>query len=70
MMISVNMREGLLFAPVIEPEHDGAVLTGRSHELLENGDFHQVPIIIGYTSLEALLSEIPGKGQWNLVQVD
>ncbi|XP_023311383.1 acylcarnitine hydrolase isoform X2 [Anoplophora glabripennis] len=59
MMVTVNMREGLLFAPVIEAEHDGAVFTGRSHQQLENGEFHEVPIIIGYTSLEALLSEIP-----------
>nr|WCC58166.1 carboxylesterase [Pharsalia antennata] len=59
MFLSVNMREGLLFAPVVEPEHDGAVFTSRSHQQLENGDFHQVPIIMGYTSVEALLSEIP-----------
>ncbi|KAJ8920376.1 hypothetical protein NQ315_005242 [Exocentrus adspersus] len=58
--LSQNLRDGLVVAPVIEPEHEGAVLTGKSHQLLSDGQFHKVPIIIGYTSLEARLSEIPG----------
>lgn len=60
MFLTVNLRDGLIFAPVIEPEHEGALFTGRSHQMLEEGQFHDVPIIIGYTSLEALLPEIPG----------
>lgn len=60
MFATANLRDGLLFAPVIEPEHEGAILTRRSHQLLEEGHFHDVPIVMGYNSMEALLDEIPG----------
>lgn len=40
--------------PVIEPEHDGAFLTKESFELIENGDFIRVPIMMGITSEEAI----------------
>lgn len=45
---------GLPMGPVTEPEHSGAVITGKSYELLHNGHFNQVPMIIGHTSLEAV----------------
>ncbi|KAJ8920365.1 hypothetical protein NQ315_005229 [Exocentrus adspersus] len=68
--LSQNLRDGLVVAPVIEPEHEGAVLTGKSHQLLSDGQFHKVPIIIGYTSLEARLSEIPDIFRIFLLQYD
>ncbi|KAJ8983203.1 hypothetical protein NQ317_016424 [Molorchus minor] len=58
-LLTSNPRDGLVFTPVIEPEHEGAILTENSHQLLERGEFNRVPLIIGYNSLEALLSEIP-----------
>ncbi|KAJ8955015.1 hypothetical protein NQ318_000447 [Aromia moschata] len=58
-LLSNNPRDGLVFTPVIEPDHDGAIVTKKSHQLLSDGEFNAVPVIIGYTSLEALLQEIP-----------
>lgn len=48
-----NPLEGLPLGPVIEPAHAEAVITGKSHDLLKNGQFNRVPIMIGHTSLEA-----------------
>lgn len=51
-MAFTNPLTGLLSSPSIEPEHKGAVITGKSYRLLENGEFHKVPSIIGFNSLE------------------
>lgn len=51
-MAATNPLSGLLFSPSIEPEHEGAVITGESYKLLENGDFQRVPSIVGFNSLE------------------
>lgn len=51
-MIS-NPTGGLPLGPVTELVDSGAVITGRSYDLLQNGHFNQVPLIIGHTSLEA-----------------
>lgn len=56
-----NPLHGLPIGPVIEPPHDGAIYTGNYHDLLENGDFADVPIIIGHTSLEAGPNDLSGK---------
>lgn len=48
---------GLPLGPVLESSHSGAVVTGKSHDLLKNGHFNEVPIIIGHTSLEAHSSD-------------
>lgn len=45
---------GLPLGPVVEPDHFGSVITGKSYDLLKNGIFNEVPIMIGHTSLEAL----------------
>lgn len=44
---------GLPLGPVAETESLDAVITGKSHDLLKSGQFNQVPIIMGHTSLEA-----------------
>lgn len=54
-MLATNPLDGLVFAPVIEPTHDDAFLTEKSHELLSTGEFNQVPSIIGFNSLEGYL---------------
>ncbi|RZC41516.1 COesterase, Abhydrolase 3 and/or Peptidase S9 domain containing protein [Asbolus verrucosus] len=46
-------RYGLIFGPVIEPEHDNAFFTKKSHQLLVEGKFSKVPCIVGFNSLEA-----------------
>ncbi|CAH1106191.1 unnamed protein product [Psylliodes chrysocephalus] len=58
-LIANNPLQGLAFAPVAEPDHENAIITGRSHERLSNGQFHHVPILIGYNSLEGYLDSIP-----------
>ncbi|KAG5887779.1 hypothetical protein JTB14_035126 [Gonioctena quinquepunctata] len=53
-LITSAMR-GSVFAPCKEPAHDGAVVLEPSHEILRNGNFNRVPIIIGFNSQEALV---------------
>ncbi|KAL1498381.1 hypothetical protein ABEB36_009188 [Hypothenemus hampei] len=48
-----NIFTGLPLGPVIEPEHDEAIITGKSHDLLQNGNFNKVPVIVGLNSNEA-----------------
>nr|ANS53406.1 esterase 6 [Sitophilus oryzae] len=50
--IEENPRDGLIFGPVIEPSHDGAVVTWKSYEKMASGDFNQVPYMMGFTSQE------------------
>ncbi|KAL1492311.1 hypothetical protein ABEB36_012784 [Hypothenemus hampei] len=40
--------------PVIEVEHEGAILTNRQYTLLKDGDFIRVPTIIGTNSEEEI----------------
>ncbi|XP_049825157.1 juvenile hormone esterase [Aethina tumida] len=55
-----NPLSGLPYGPVMEPDHEGAFFSSKSHELLQNGGFHKVPMIIGYNSEEAVsASAIP-----------
>ncbi|KAJ8963269.1 hypothetical protein NQ318_018736 [Aromia moschata] len=49
-----NPRDGLIFAPSIEPEHAEAVVTKKSHEMLKFGDFNRVPCIVGFNSEEGV----------------
>ncbi|KAF7281457.1 hypothetical protein GWI33_004747 [Rhynchophorus ferrugineus] len=50
--LSGNIINGFPFAVVQEPEHEGAVLSGRSYQILESGNFVRVPAIVGFTSFE------------------
>lgn len=59
-MLVANPFHGLPIGPVIEPPHEEAVYTGNYHKLLEEGDFADIPIIMGHTSLEAGPGEING----------
>ncbi|CAG9827589.1 unnamed protein product [Diabrotica balteata] len=45
-------KNGLMFAPTIEPYHEGAVLTERSYEILAAGKFNKVPVLMGFVSQE------------------
>ncbi|XP_023015276.2 carboxylesterase 1D [Leptinotarsa decemlineata] len=49
-----NPFGGLMFAPCEEPNHEGALFNGKSHENLRTGNFNRVPVIIGFTSQEGL----------------
>ncbi|XP_030752240.1 cholinesterase 1-like isoform X2 [Sitophilus oryzae] len=42
--------------PVIEEEHDGAIITKESFELLAAGEFLKIPIMIGSTSEEDIVA--------------
>lgn len=48
-----NPRNGLVFAPVIEPKCKKSVITWRSHEKLSKGDFYRVPFMLGFNTQEA-----------------
>nr|WCC58198.1 carboxylesterase [Pharsalia antennata] len=48
-----NPLEGLFFSPVIEPAHVDAIVVGKSDELLQNGAFNKVPVLLGFNSNEA-----------------
>ncbi|CAG9863868.1 unnamed protein product [Phyllotreta striolata] len=49
------------FGPVIEYPHEGAFLDEDPIEILKAGKNHQIPMIIGYTSLEGLLFDMMRK---------
>ncbi|GJQ72642.1 hypothetical protein Trydic_g1304 [Trypoxylus dichotomus] len=53
LILARNPLNGLVFAPVIEPSHDTAVVTKSSYETLLRGGFNRVPQLIGYNSAEA-----------------
>lgn len=46
------------FVPVVEYPHEGAFLSENPEEIMKSGKYHQVPCIIGYTSMEGLLYEL------------
>jgi len=58
-LIISNPLQGLVFAPVVEPQHPNAVITEKSYQLLAEGKFHQVPILMGYNSLEGYFDSLP-----------
>lgn len=41
-----------VWAPVVEPEHDGAFITESMYEMVKNGQINKVPLIIGINSEE------------------
>lgn len=45
---------GHLFTGVIEPQHDGAFLTGSPFQKLTKGNFSLVPTLLGVNSEECL----------------
>lgn len=49
-----NGLRGLPFAPVLEPDVEGAVYVNASDTALSEGNFNTVPILIGFNSQEAL----------------
>lgn len=54
---NVTMRQyidGLIFAPVIEPEAEDAFIYDLMYTSFENGNFNQVPLLIGISSEEGL----------------
>ncbi|XP_068899696.1 carboxylic ester hydrolase-like isoform X1 [Tenebrio molitor] len=47
-----QLFQGFYYAPVIEPEHDGAFLTKKMYGQLKSGDFIKVPTLMGFNSEE------------------
>ncbi|KAG5891746.1 hypothetical protein JTB14_012481 [Gonioctena quinquepunctata] len=62
------------YGPVIEYPHEGAFLTEDPEEIMKSGRSHQIPIIMGYTSLEGLLygffQKVTGRYDWRGVERD
>jgi hypothetical protein len=50
-----QLLQGFFYAPVIEPEHDGAFLTKKMYGQLKSGDFIKVPTLMGFNSEENLI---------------
>ncbi|CAH1163424.1 unnamed protein product [Phaedon cochleariae] len=46
------------FGPVIEYLHEGAFLTENPEVILKSGRSHQIPMIMGYNSMEGLFYEV------------
>lgn len=53
-MYGIQIGQGNIYAPVIEPEHDGAFVTDYIHESFKNGNFNIVPTIVGFNSAERI----------------
>lgn len=59
-MFLTNGLRGLPFAPSLEPDIEGAVYVNDSVDALSEGNFNQVPILLGFNSQEALdVGEVP-----------
>ncbi|CAG9856921.1 unnamed protein product [Phyllotreta striolata] len=59
-LVKNNPLAGLVFSPVIEPPHEGAFFSSYSHQLLSEGKFNRVPVIMGINSNEAnVIDDIP-----------
>lgn len=59
-MFLTNGLRGLPFAPSLEPDIEGAVYVNDSVEALSEGNFNQVPILLGFNSQEALdVGDVP-----------
>lgn len=52
-IIYTNPVNGFYLGPVIEPLHDGAVITKKTHEELRRGKFNHVPVLLGFNTGEA-----------------
>lgn len=48
-----NIFHDLIYTPTIEPVHDSAAITERSHYQLTQGNFHKVPYLLGFNSRES-----------------
>ncbi|CAG9768474.1 unnamed protein product [Ceutorhynchus assimilis] len=53
-IVIANTKLKVLFGPTLEIDSEDAFITDSPYVLLENGDFNQVPIVIGVTSEESL----------------
>lgn len=47
-------KVGFGFGPTLETPHQEAFITKPAFEIMENGEFSRVPLILGMTSLEAI----------------
>nr|AGC24393.1 carboxylesterase [Locusta migratoria] len=52
----------MVFVPSVEPQHDGALLTGEPAVLLSQGAYNDVPYMTGGTSAECLFYVAPSGG--------
>ncbi|XP_050293846.1 esterase FE4-like [Anthonomus grandis grandis] len=55
-VINGQLQQGFFYAPVVEVETADAFLTEKPYQILESGNFNQVPILIGTCADEGLMS--------------
>lgn len=67
--VTYNPRAGFMFAPVLEPHHEGAFMTEASYKIIAEGKHHRIPTLLGFNSLEGTLS-ISGIFRAFLLQFD
>lgn len=48
------MVQGFMYAPVVEPNHEGAFLTERMYDAVSSGGVSSVPLLIGIMSEEQI----------------
>lgn len=51
-MLAESPLAGFIFAPVVEPISDDAILTEGSHATLQQLPFNNITYLIGFNSLE------------------
>uniref|UniRef100_A0A6P7G164 Carboxylic ester hydrolase n=1 Tax=Diabrotica virgifera virgifera TaxID=50390 RepID=A0A6P7G164_DIAVI len=52
--VTTGFMDGLTFRPVIEDDHEDAIVTEPMQAALSNGRFNRVPVLIGFNSEESL----------------
>ncbi|KAI7815370.1 carboxylesterase [Rhyzopertha dominica] len=69
----INTLNGLPFSPCLEPEHEGAFITKKSYQLLQQGRFIRVPYMTGINSQESVMFlqvvdlARPFLAQWDII---
>ncbi|XP_057654109.1 venom carboxylesterase-6-like isoform X1 [Diorhabda carinulata] len=66
-----NPLAGIMYSPVMEPCHEGAFFCNRSDDLLKNGEYYRVPVIIGVNSNEGVVAkDLPALFRLYLIKYD
>lgn len=53
-MANNGLLQGFSFAPVIEPDYDGAFLTESMYAIIAEGRAQKIPLLIGVNSEEEI----------------
>ncbi|KAJ3645527.1 hypothetical protein Zmor_023175 [Zophobas morio] len=54
---TIKKEQSFTFAPVLEPEHEQALITQSNFEMFKKGEFVKVPFVVGFNSQESGVME-------------